>query len=182
MPIQLECSSCGRVMKAKEEYAGRTLRCPACREPITVPRDDDEFAEDYEEDFAPRKRPAASASKRRGKSPAERTPSTAGKERGWFRRNWHWAMVAAMLLFALVPKVGIVLGGLISGVGVLMVLVGGIAPFVRILIGAPGTVLSMIFWPPARFEMMRQPDDHPYKVLVRTAFNPTAPFSGRACC
>src|SRR5690606_14401443 len=40
-------------------------------------------------------------------------------------------------------------------------------------VGAPATVLTMLVSRSARFEMMRQPDNHPYKVLVRTAFTPT---------
>ncbi len=173
MSIQLECDFCGRVIKAKDEYAGRKMRCPGCREVITVPRGDDDFTDEYDDEAPVRKRPSASASKRRGKRPAERKGSSAGKQRSWFRRNWHWATAGAVLLLAFWPKVGLVLAGLVAGVGVLMVLIGGIAPFLRILFGDPGTILTMLLSRSARFEMMRQPDDHPYKVLVRTAFDPT---------
>jgi hypothetical protein len=55
----------------------------------------------------------------------------------------------------------------------LMALAGGIYPFLRVIFKAPGTVLLMILSRSARFEMMNQPDTHPYKVLVRTAFDPT---------
>lgn len=37
MPITLSCPSCDRKLNAKDEHAGRTLRCPACQSAITVP-------------------------------------------------------------------------------------------------------------------------------------------------
>jgi hypothetical protein len=37
MPIPFECS-CGRKMSAKEEFAGRRLRCPECQRVVTIPK------------------------------------------------------------------------------------------------------------------------------------------------
>jgi hypothetical protein len=88
-------------------------------------------------------------------------------------RQWQWLAVLTILLVALWSGPGLKIAGLAAGVGVLMVFVGGLAPFLRIIAGAPETVLRMIFSRHARFEMMNQPDTHPYKVLVRSAFNPT---------
>jgi TM2 domain-containing membrane protein YozV/DNA-directed RNA polymerase subunit RPC12/RpoP len=35
--IQLKCGTCGRKLQAKDEHAGRTLKCPNCQSPVTVP-------------------------------------------------------------------------------------------------------------------------------------------------
>ena len=173
MSIQLECHSCGRTIKAKEEYAGRKLRCPNCQKVITVPRGDEDFAEEYEDDDAGfRKRPSSSASKRRGKRSAEKKQKSAGKDRSWFVRNWHWAMIAAMLLAALWPKIGLGLAFVIACVGGTVTAIVGIIAFLGIIIKDPGTFLLMLVSRSARFEMMRQPDDHPYKKLVGTALVP----------
>ena len=37
MSIRVKCGSCQQTIKAEDRYAGRTVRCPACREPITIP-------------------------------------------------------------------------------------------------------------------------------------------------
>lgn len=35
--ITLRCGNCGRGFRAKEEHAGKRLKCPNCEAPITVP-------------------------------------------------------------------------------------------------------------------------------------------------
>lgn len=37
MPIAIACG-CGKTGRVKDELAGKKVRCPECREPITVPR------------------------------------------------------------------------------------------------------------------------------------------------
>lgn len=37
MPIKAECESCGKVLNAKDDAAGRRIKCPDCGEPINVP-------------------------------------------------------------------------------------------------------------------------------------------------
>ncbi|HVJ85475.1 MAG TPA: PrsW family glutamic-type intramembrane protease, partial [Caulifigura sp.] len=37
MSIRVKCGSCQQTIKAEDRYAGRTVRCPGCREPITIP-------------------------------------------------------------------------------------------------------------------------------------------------
>jgi predicted RNA-binding Zn-ribbon protein involved in translation (DUF1610 family) len=37
MPIRAECESCGKVLNAKDDAAGRRIKCPDCGEPISVP-------------------------------------------------------------------------------------------------------------------------------------------------
>jgi predicted Zn finger-like uncharacterized protein len=170
MPISVQCDSCQHSFKIKDEFAGRKVRCPGCKTSITIPDDDqddllDEQADDEMSSPAPRSR---SDRGRRPKSTSKSKPSSA-----WYIQHWHWLVVLGVMLIALVPVVGLVFAMLVSGVGVLMVLIGGVAPFLRIIVSAPGTVLMMIVSRSARFEMMNQPDDHPYKVAVRTAFNPT---------
>jgi hypothetical protein len=36
MPITVTCS-CGRKLSAKDEYAGRTVKCPGCEQPLKIP-------------------------------------------------------------------------------------------------------------------------------------------------
>ena len=38
MPIRAECESCGNVINAKKDAAGRRIKCPECGDPISVPR------------------------------------------------------------------------------------------------------------------------------------------------
>lgn len=35
--IRVVCSSCGKGIKAPDEYAGRTVNCPGCKSPIRIP-------------------------------------------------------------------------------------------------------------------------------------------------
>lgn len=88
-------------------------------------------------------------------------------------RHWHWVAVLVILLLAIIPGAGLWIAGVSAFVGVGMALIGGIAPFLRILFTDPGTVGLMLVSRSARFEMMNQPDSHPYKQLVRGAFAPT---------
>ena len=37
--IQLTCASCGKRLRAKDELAGRTAKCPGCGQPIHIPAD-----------------------------------------------------------------------------------------------------------------------------------------------
>ncbi len=37
MPIKAECGSCGKVLNAKDDAAGRRIKCPDCGKPISVP-------------------------------------------------------------------------------------------------------------------------------------------------
>lgn len=171
MPITVECTSCQRVVRVKDEFAGRKVRCPGCQATVPVPAasDDAEFGDKFEDTAEPaspppiaRSKQASGRSKRGGKSTSP-----------WYRRHWHWLVALLVLLLALWPAGGLVIAMLASAVGVLMTLVGGIVPFLRVIFGDPGTVLSLILSRSARFEMMRQSENHPYKKLVRTAFDPT---------
>lgn len=37
MPIQADCSSCGHSFQASSKYAGKKVKCPECKEPLTLP-------------------------------------------------------------------------------------------------------------------------------------------------
>lgn len=37
MAIQFQCGSCGKAHQAKDELAGKTVKCPACSQPVQVP-------------------------------------------------------------------------------------------------------------------------------------------------
>jgi len=37
MPIKAKCGSCGTGFKAKDALAGKRVRCPKCKEPLTIP-------------------------------------------------------------------------------------------------------------------------------------------------
>lgn len=88
-------------------------------------------------------------------------------------RFWHWFAVLGILLLSLIPKAGLWIAGTCALLGAVLAVIGGVAPFLRILCADPGTVALMLTSRSARFEMMNQPDSHPYKKLVRGAFGPT---------
>lgn len=44
MPIAVSCRECGRRFKARDELAGRKVKCPECGEPVRVPEEQDEPA------------------------------------------------------------------------------------------------------------------------------------------
>ena len=37
MPVQVECPSCGKLLRAKSKYAGRVIRCSGCGQPMRLP-------------------------------------------------------------------------------------------------------------------------------------------------
>lgn len=49
MPIALDCRSCGRELKLKDELAGKKVKCPECEKVLTVPGPDDEEVDELEE-------------------------------------------------------------------------------------------------------------------------------------
>lgn len=40
MPIKVQCGSCGTGFKAKDALAGKRVRCPKCKKPLTIPAAD----------------------------------------------------------------------------------------------------------------------------------------------
>jgi hypothetical protein len=79
MPIPLTCP-CGRALRIKDELAGRKVRCPACKDVLSVPEpgeDEDEEipevlpAETEEDDEAPPARPT----RRDAVRPSRRRPN-----------------------------------------------------------------------------------------------------------
>lgn len=38
MPIKVQCNSCGAGFKAKDELAGRRVKCPKCKQALTIPQ------------------------------------------------------------------------------------------------------------------------------------------------
>jgi hypothetical protein len=38
MAIEVQCAACGRALRVKDELAGKTVRCPDCRQPLRIPR------------------------------------------------------------------------------------------------------------------------------------------------
>ena len=38
MAISVDCSKCGKTLKAKDSAAGKTAKCPSCGEPILIPQ------------------------------------------------------------------------------------------------------------------------------------------------
>jgi Zn-finger nucleic acid-binding protein len=53
MPIKVVCPSCGRTLNARDEHAGRTLKCPACAAAVTVPAAPQEVDDLVEAEAAP---------------------------------------------------------------------------------------------------------------------------------
>ncbi|MEZ6130620.1 MAG: AIM24 family protein [Planctomycetaceae bacterium] len=53
MPIDIRCR-CGKKLRVPEKYAGRSVNCPGCQQPISIPApaavDDEEFVDDFEEE------------------------------------------------------------------------------------------------------------------------------------
>lgn len=80
MAIEFECHDCGRVLRVKDEHAGRRIKCPGCSAPLRVPQDDageDPFDAGYFDDegdgeddygFAPPPRRPKAPTKRKKKT------------------------------------------------------------------------------------------------------------------
>ncbi len=43
MPISVDCSNCGKTLRAKDSAAGKTAKCPSCGELITIPQVDEVY-------------------------------------------------------------------------------------------------------------------------------------------
>ncbi len=50
MAISVDCSSCGKTLRAKDDAAGKTAKCPACGEKIQIPAISEVV--DAEDDFS----------------------------------------------------------------------------------------------------------------------------------
>ena len=67
MAIRASCAACGVKLKAEDRHAGKTLPCPGCQQPITIPAGEggdefvDPFAEEAEAVLAPKVSPAPKA-------------------------------------------------------------------------------------------------------------------------
>ena len=60
MTIRVKCPTCRQTLKAEERHAGRTVRCPACGNPVTIPAPEaPSTAEDILDPFADLAEPAA---------------------------------------------------------------------------------------------------------------------------
>src|SRR5436190_20000453 len=68
MPIKVQCA-CGKAFAAKDELAGKTVKCPGCQQPLKIPGGAPASAK------APAKSAAATAAKAAGKPPAAKAPS-----------------------------------------------------------------------------------------------------------
>lgn len=87
MPIRVKCRSCSKVLTAKDSAAGKSLKCPACGEPIRVPRpkppeeeydeyDDAEYDDaEYEAPQPRRRSPARKSSRSGGKKKSRKQPN-----------------------------------------------------------------------------------------------------------
>lgn len=173
MPIQVTCGECNKRLTVKDEYAGKRVRCPGCQESLRIPVV--EAADDWEIDEFEEPQPSALPARTRRRASAEaksaRRPKAASVPVGWkakLKAQWHWATAAVVLVLAfLFPKAGLIIAALVMVAGIVMVLIGGLTPLLMIIAKDPGTVLLLIVSRSARFDMMRQPDDHPYKQLLR---------------
>ena len=67
MPIKVQCA-CGKAFAAKDELAGKTVKCPSCQKPLKIPAAAPTTAKQ------PEKQTAATAAK-----PGQAKPPTAGK-------------------------------------------------------------------------------------------------------
>lgn len=165
MSIPVTCESCEKTVKVKDELAGKRVRCPGCRQPLQIPEAapvDDWNLEEY--DDVPMDAPPSGS--RPGKKTAAqgRPQGFAAKVRAW----WHWGLVGVCVVTALLsPTAGLILAGVVAFGGMMLALVAGGIPILMVVVKDPGTVLTMLVSRRARFDMMRQPDDHPYKQLVR---------------
>lgn len=94
MAIRASCSACGAKLKADDRHAGRTVACPGCRQPLTIPSAEsvaavepdrfiDPFAEDAEALASPPlpRIPKAPASPPAASSPSAKTLSAKTPER-----------------------------------------------------------------------------------------------------
>ena len=59
MTIRVKCPTCRQTLKAEERHAGRTVRCPACGKPVTIPEPDAPPPEDVLDPFADLAEPSA---------------------------------------------------------------------------------------------------------------------------
>lgn len=81
MPISVECEGCGKNYRLGDDKAGKKFKCKECGEVVSIPEDDEEFAdafevvEDDEEDDEEEERP-------RRRSAAKRGGKRGGRERG----------------------------------------------------------------------------------------------------
>ena len=84
MPIRVKCRSCSKVLTAKDSAAGKSLKCPACGEPIRVPRPkppEEEYEEYDEYDDGEYDDAEYEAPQPRRRSPARKSSGSGGKKK-----------------------------------------------------------------------------------------------------
>lgn len=79
MPIAVSCKACGASFRAKDDLAGKTVRCPKCKEPLRIPS----AAAPAKSAAPPGEKPmAATPSKSSTASPPKSAPSPAAPPTG----------------------------------------------------------------------------------------------------
>jgi hypothetical protein len=79
MPVKVTCSGCGRGFSAKDELAGKTVRCPNCKTPIAV---ECPLANAGLADFLDEELSAAEAKEQAARAAAEQRAVSAPKNHG----------------------------------------------------------------------------------------------------
>src|SRR5262245_43878067 len=74
MPIKVQCA-CGKAFAAKDELAGKTVKCPGCQKPLKIPGGDPAAAKASAPAKAPGKSAAANPTKPAAPAPRSSTPS-----------------------------------------------------------------------------------------------------------
>jgi len=107
MPIRVQCAKCGRVIVAKDEYAGRTAKCPGCGQGLRLP------AQPAAAPAPEAGGPAASEGPKDSRK--ARMPSEAAEERRRLRRLEKEQKDKRNRVVRILSLVGIVAGGLLGG-------------------------------------------------------------------
>ena len=91
MAIKVSCT-CGKTISAKDEFAGRRVKCPACKEPLRIPKpkveeesyDDEWDLDDYgEEEYEASPLPA-----RRRRASSSNNASTKKRKKRSAKTDW----------------------------------------------------------------------------------------------
>ena len=180
MAIEVTCESCFRDYRLKDQFAGKTIRCKECREPIQVPALGDDEIEDYgdfaEEDYGssapPQRRSFSDSSPSKGRKKTKKKSKSAPSR---FPIKYQLLCSGGLIIAGVfLPKTSAIFALLWATIALGASIIGILWLAVNLFKSNPVDALIMILLPfvgfigiSRRVDFLNDENDRPYRWVIR---------------